>query len=234
MVRPADVLRFWNSLNGRLISWEESGAFELAASQVLCLTPTLEWAFRNSDKIMTDLGQKSTKAYRYIVFSNHEEGSDELAVKHAHALLDKAKAHPSLQSRDAISILFLTGNGSPSPSHWWRPNRESREVPPLRDWAYLPIPTDIVVYVETRDLTKRSSERSTFAVMSVVPVHERLATVVATPILENRKYRLLSRSLGRFQRGMRFEYDIQFADPKHYRPIKTWFEHEWKRRTVET
>jgi hypothetical protein len=236
MIPLKDMFSLWKSLNGRLISWKDSGAFELAANEVLCITPTLEWARENIDAIIADLGTKTSKAYRYIVFANQEPKNDLIAVENANRIIEKVRAHPSTQSRDCISILFLTRDGAASPSYCWRPSSTSTEVPPLNDWAYLPVPTDVVVYVQTiRNPAKANAgadDRFTFAVMSVVPVHERLKAILTEPLLENGRYKRQMRRLRRFHQQMKFEYDVQLAHESHYRPIQAWFEHAWRTRTT--
>ena len=234
MISYWEYRRLQGEINRRLISWAESGAFELAANEVLCLTPNLAWAQVHIDQILQNIMDKDGKKYRYIVFANNHDGDaqdHQDARQHAERIIKKARANEKVRKTDGLSILFLTNNRKPSSPYFWSANNTSMELPPFREWAFLPIPTDIVIYRETlTDLSNCSSARQTFAVMSVTPIEKKMLTTAVEHVVQ--------RGLGKFNlrrlpRKAGFAYDIQLTDRSHYTPLVDWFKWEWDYRTPQ-
>jgi hypothetical protein len=233
MLSLTNIWRLRNEINRHLISWEESQDYEVAAKEVLCITPNLKWAFDHRPKIFADLLNSTTKKYCYIVYSNLVPDDAASAVRYAKHLIDEAKEH-QIQDANRLSILFLTKDEKASENALWHANNVSLlSPPPLGDWAYLPIPTDLVVYVETlADIKQPSSDdRKTFAVMSVSPITTKRTVTAVEAIIAERQYGPLLRRLRRFVRKAKFEYDIQLTTPDHYDPIIRWFRSKWDRVT---
>lgn len=230
MLSLIDIWHLKNEINRHLIPWGDSQNYETAAKEVLCITPNLKWAFDHRRKILDDLLKSDTKKYRYIVYSNLVPEDAASAVRCAKDLIDEAKEH-GIRDIDRLSILFLTKDGKTSRNYLWQASNVSMQAPPPNDLAYLPIPTDLVVYVETLSDIKRrlSNDRKTFAVMSVTPIATKHTMTAIESLLAEPRYGPLLRRLKRFAHLAQFEYDIQLANPDHYDPIIRWFRSEWDR-----
>jgi hypothetical protein len=231
------MLTYWHlarhkvEINRHLIPWTASARFELEANEVLCLTPNLVWAQVNLPNILDNIRSRTSKKYRYIVFNNKFSGYANDALHNAREIMKQARSDQQVRDANGISILFLTRDDAPSGSYCWTAKGSSTECPPVDDWAYLPIPTDLVVYIDTvTNLEARSSStRKTFAVMSISPVESKIVTAAVAPIAKHiQQHRKRLRGL---LRKKSFGFDIQLVKEEHYDPIKVWFNWEWERRT---
>jgi hypothetical protein len=225
------LLRWWKAVNQYLISWPESERHELKASEVLCITPNLRWAYQHLTQIREDLKVNDEKKYRYIIYSTQLAEDAAAAVKNANELIDDVKNH-SIPGDERISILFLTKTEPTLPKYLWSAERSGKEVPPLEDWVYLPLPTDLVVYINTlSDVRDESSRRKTFAVMSVSPITTKTELRTVAPMLRDprlSKFKEQLMGLKRLVWMSRFEYDIQISNAQHYDPIIKWFRSKWE------
>ncbi len=229
MINYFEYRRIRVELNRHLISWAKSGAFELAAHEVLCMTPNLVWAQIHIDRILKNVSDNEGKKYRYIVFKNNVDGDAQDAIQNATQIISEARKNEKIRANNALSILFLTKDRTRSSPYFLSANNSSVILPPSDELAFLPIPTDIVIYKDTlTDLEICSSKRRTFAVMSITPVTNKVISKLAEGVAKRERSLF---GLGRFARIASFAYDFQLGDPKHYGPLKNWFNWEWDHRT---
>lgn len=210
-----------------LIPWRVSLKHELTAKEVWCLTPNLKWARAHVDLILRSLRSDDRKIFRYIVFDNKALSNSDEALENARYILREAAKDSKIARRNGVEILFLTRDGEPC---LWRPSdgAQRQESEPSR-WAYLPIPTDIAVFVDTPvDPDNLDSNKRTFAVMSVVPIDDAISSLLvdAVPTRHRSEFDLDSFTPASQQ------YDIQLQRSEHYNPIKDWFVAEWNNRTA--
>jgi hypothetical protein len=232
-----DIIK--RSIDQHLINWKTSLRFELNADEVICLTPNLVWARKHIDDIIGSLQRKGERKFRYIVFNNKmDDGQSDPddpndPVKAGKTIIARAKEHEDIKRRNQIEILFLTEDHHKSV--FWRPNTEMPSAPPQRDLAYLPIPTDIAVFLNTPanpDNTparpeQDASQAVTFAVLSVVPVEDRVVSMAA-----DRTASVVGHALGIHADGRQYLLDIQLRQSEHYDPIIDWFNTEWNKREM--
>ena len=229
MIHFFEYLRIRSEINRHLISWADSGLFELAAKEVLCLTPNLLWAQMHVDDILRDAANNSGKKYRYIIFANNVDGNAGDAIHNAELIIGEARKNSKIQSNDALSILFLTQQRTKSSPYFWSASNSSSRSPAQGELAFLPIPTDIVIYKQTTtDLKGDVSNRRTFAVMSVTPFDKQVETMAARLLVNRGRSEF---GLHQVIRDARFAYDMQLCDRTHYEPLEKWFNWEWEYRT---
>ena len=228
-----DIIK--RSIDQHLINWKTSLRFELNADEVICLTPNLVWARKHIDDIIESLQKKGKRKFRYIVFNNkiddkQSEGDPDDPVEAGRTIIAKAKEDEDIKRRNRIEILFLTEDHQKSV--FWRPNTEMPSAPPQKDLAYLPIPTDIAVFLNTQanpdnmpaKPDEESSQGMTFAVLSVVPVEDRVVSMAADEL------GAIGQALGIHADGRQYLLDIQLRQSEHYDPIIDWFNTEWNKR----
>jgi hypothetical protein len=208
--------------NKHLIDWGSSKDYELAAEEVLCITPNLHWAYVYRKDIFDNIKQKRSKAYRYIVFDNGISDNANVAIRNAKAIIAAAQDDPEVLERNAISILLLARNSDRSAHNLFTPRATTPSQIIASRLEYLPIPTDVVLYVRTlTDLSEPTSPRKTFAVMSVSPI------TATTPIIAVRKK--IAANPWKFAsfRQPKLGCDVRLELPEHYEPIMQWFEQRW-------
>src|SRR5580704_8676741 len=231
LLRTADMERLRvlkQQVDQHLIPWRLSLKHELAAREVWCLTPNLRWARSHVPQILQSLRSDEKRKFRYIVFDNNSLKNSERTLEYAEYIIDEAAKDLEIAGRDGVEILFLTRDGTSCiwrPSDW--PNRH--EVKPSH-CAYLPIPTDIAVYVDTpTDPENLKSKKRTFAVMSVVPVDQALPAFLVDAVSTQDRDDF---GLGTIAGAAEQLYDIQLQRSEHYDPIMVWFSTEWDTRTA--
>jgi hypothetical protein len=222
------------ALKKHLIRWDRSEQFELAAKEVLCLTPNLDWAKTHilDNVLENELSLAPEKIYRYIVFSNSNNGRD-AARENAVDIIRAARKNEEMLSKNRVQIIFLTDDRTKSSEAYWslQSHRDTENFPAVDKLVFLPIPTDIVVYRGTlRDLRKPSNKRRTFAVMSVTPFDEKAAATIGKRMIKRGGN---SFGIADWVRENSQGFDVQFSNRDHYKPIEQWFRSEWNLRAPE-
>jgi hypothetical protein len=217
------LTNFFGNGSGFLISWNESSNLELAAETVLCLTPNLIWAEISLEKILKNINDNS-KRFRYIIYAKDRQETTE-AIERAKTIITEARKSPKIRDNDGIGIVFLTHDRSGPSPHYWSAKGSSLEAPNTDQIASLPVPTDIVVYKDIRD----TKGLRTVAVMSVMPIDEKVAADEIEHLHEKKFIQWWQRPFGSYKKA----FDIQLEDPDHYSPIERWFDEEWKLRTAD-
>lgn len=170
-----------------LLIWDQSAKFELNARQVLCVTRDLVWAVKQIDTILNDAENHRDHIYCYIVFDDGERKSQ--AEVNAKKILAKVeKKHLEHTGKDLINrvgVKFL---------------RDHKGLcPPFNAPPALPLPSDTVLYEDTRETELSSQE--TFLVIN-------------THTLNNPGEHL-------------YNFDLRISDETMWRTFEVWFKRTW-------
>lgn len=215
--------------DAQLIPWRVSGQHELAAAEVWCLTPNLTWAANRIDLILDRVKRHPDRSFHYIVFRNEAKYPDpldpaqviensEAALRNAEYILDKVSKDLAATDHSRLQIMFLYKDTTRSLV--LSAGVRALEVTTPNDWQYLPIPTDIAIYVRTPINPRRVSALTTFGVMSLSPVPSRIYYLAQARGIHPSDLNLEE------SRGL----DVVLRKEEHYKPIQCWLKRTWSRQ----